>query len=69
MSLFNPRGILGVIGVMLALIALYLLLEKASGATSILGALASSALQLTGALQGRNVSTNVAGGVSVSGTP
>ncbi|HET9691001.1 MAG TPA: hypothetical protein VFP61_07595 [Acidimicrobiales bacterium] len=64
MSLFNPRGLLGLVGTMLALIALYLLLEKASGATSILGALASGSLGVFGVLQGRNVSSN---GTSVSG--
>lgn len=65
MSIFNPRGILGVIGVVLALIALYLLLEKAGGATQVLGSIASGSVGLVGALQARNVSI---GGVSVSGT-
>lgn len=66
MSLFSPRGILGVVGVILALVALYLLLEKAGGATQILGALATGSLSTIGVLQGRNVS---ASGVSVSGGP
>lgn len=65
MSMFNPRGILGVIGVILALIALYLILEKAGGATSVLGSIASGSIGLVGVLQGRNVS---GGGYSVSGT-
>lgn len=64
MSIFNPRGLLGVIGVVLALIALYLILEKAGGATQVLGSLASGSIGLIGTLQGRNVG---AGGVSVGG--
>lgn len=66
MSITNPRGILGVIGVILALIALYLLLEKAGGATQLLGAVASGSLGVIGTLQGRTVTYN---GASVSGGP
>lgn len=66
MSFLNPRGILGVIGVVLALVALYLVLEKATGATNILGALASGGIGFVGTLQGRTVS---GGGYSVSGGP
>lgn len=64
MSLFNPRGILGVIGVILALIALYLILEKAGGATNILASLASGSIALVGTLQGRTVS---GGGYTIGG--
>lgn len=63
MSIFTPRNILAVVGTVLALIALYLILEKAGGATQILGSIASGSLALTGALQGRTVTSN---GVSVS---
>lgn len=66
MSFLNPRGILGVIGVILALVALYLILEKGANATSILGALTSGSIGLVGTLQGRSVSS---GGTSVSGGP
>jgi hypothetical protein len=62
-SMFSPKGILGVIGVVLALIALYLILEHATGATSILGSLAGGSLATIGVLQGRNVS---GGGYSIS---
>lgn len=63
---FAPRNVLGVVGIILGLIALYLVLTMAAGANSLLGTLASGSLGLVGALQGRNVS---AGGVSVSGKP
>lgn len=66
MSIFNPRGILGVIGVILALIALYLILEKATGATNILSALAGGGIATIGALQGRSVS---GAGYNISGGP
>lgn len=66
MSFLNPRGILGVIGVILALVALYLILEKGANATSILGALTSGSIATIGVLQGRSVSGQ---GFSVSGTP
>lgn len=56
MSLFSPRGITGVIGVVLALIALYLVLEKAGGASQVIGSLAGAAMTGIGTLQGRNVS-------------
>jgi hypothetical protein len=65
--MFNPRSWLGIIGVMLFLIALYLVLEKAAGASSILGTLAAAGVAVFGTLQGRNVSG--VGGVSVGGTP
>lgn len=66
MSIFSPRGLIGVIGVILALIALYLILEKAGGATQVLSSLASGSIGLVGALQGRSVS---GGGYTVSGGP
>lgn len=66
MSIFNPRGILGVIGVILALVALYLILEKGTNATAILGALTSGSIATIGVLQGRSVSGS---GYSISGTP
>lgn len=66
MSIFSPRGLIGVIGVILALIALYLILEKGGQATKVLGSLASGSIGLVGALQGRNVS---GGGYSISGGP
>lgn len=53
MSLFSPRNLLAVIGTMLALIALYLVLRNFLGAESILKTLASGAVNLTTALQGR----------------
>lgn len=59
---FNPRSWLGALGIMLALIALFLVLEYAGGATALVGALATGASQVFGTLQGRAVS---GGGVSV----
>lgn len=56
MSLFSPRSVLAVVGTMLALIALYLLLEWGTNTTQILGSLAGGAIGTIGALQGRNVS-------------
>jgi len=52
----RPRGVLGVIGVMLALVALYLLLEHAGGASQIFSTLAASGMALFGTLQGRTTS-------------
>ncbi len=66
MSMFSPRGALGVIGIMLGLIALYLILEKAGGASQLLSTLATGGMAIFGTLQGRNVS---GGGVQVSGGP
>jgi len=76
-SILNPRGILGVVGVCLFLIALYLVLEKGGNATTILGAVTSGAIGIASTLQGRNVSYTAASGsavsnsgsISVSGTP
>ena len=64
--MFSPRNVLGLVGVMLFLIALYLVLEKAGGASQVFGALAGGALSVFGVLQGRNVTS---GNVSVSGGP
>lgn len=64
--MFNPRSLLGVVGVMLLLVALYLVLEKAGGASQVIGTLAAGGLSIFSALQGRNVN---AYGVQVSGTP
>ncbi|HUC37033.1 MAG TPA: hypothetical protein VMR97_07915 [Acidimicrobiales bacterium] len=49
-------GWLGALGIMLSLIALFLVLEYAGGATGIIGALASGAAGVFGTLQGRTVS-------------
>lgn len=59
---FTPRSWLGALGIMLGLIALFLVLEYAGGATSLIGALASGAMGVFGTLQGRSVS---GGGYSV----
>lgn len=47
---------LGIVGVMLALIALYLVLEHATGAAGLIGALAAGGMSIFGTLQGRPVS-------------
>lgn len=49
----NIRGINGVIGVMLFLIAIYLVLEKAGGASSLIGATADGGSKIFKTLQGR----------------
>jgi hypothetical protein len=65
MSIMNPRGIIGVIGVVLVLIALYLILEHYAGATSILSSLANGSIGLVGTLQGRTVSGGGGAGYAV----
>ena len=50
------RNWLGVVGVMLALIALYLVLEHATGAAGLIGALGAGTMAVFGTLQGRSVS-------------
>jgi hypothetical protein len=64
--MWNPRSFLGVIGVMLFLVALYLVLEYATGASGVIAALSAAGVQIFGTLQGRSVSVN-AGGVAVTG--
>lgn len=49
------RNFLGIVGVMLALVALYLVLEHATGAAGLLGALAAGGMAIFGTLQGRTV--------------
>lgn len=49
----SVRSIYSVIGVMLFLIALYLVLEKAGGASSLIGSLSNFGVNVTKALQGR----------------
>lgn len=49
------RNWLGIVGLMLALIALYLVLEHATGAAGILGALGAGTMAIFGTLQGRSV--------------
>lgn len=51
------------VATMLALIALYLVLEHFAGATSVISTLAAGTMSIFGTLQGRNVS---AYGVQVS---
>lgn len=59
-DLFSPRNLLGVVGVMLFLIALYLVLEHAGGFSKAISAIASGTIGIFGVLQGRSVSgTNV----------
>lgn len=58
MSIFKPTSILAVVGAMLFLIALYLFLTHASSGAQILGSLASGAVSITGALQGRSVNAS-----------
>lgn len=53
MSVFAPRNILGVVGAMLALIALYLVLVHFIGADGILKSIANGSVGLVTALQGR----------------
>ena len=47
---------LGIVGTMLALIALYLLLEHATGAASVISSLGAGTMAIFGTLQGRQVS-------------
>ncbi len=49
------RNWVGIVGTMLALIALYLILEHAAGATSVLSTLAAGTMTVFGTLQGRPV--------------
>lgn len=65
--MFTPRNLLALLGTMLFLIALYLVLEKAGGASQVFGALANGGLALIGGLQGRTVVNG--SGAQVSGTP
>lgn len=51
--MWNPRGFTGVIGVMLFLIAMYLVLTRAAGASSILTSGGKTGVSLITALQGR----------------
>jgi hypothetical protein len=57
MSIFDPKTIWAVVGVCLFLIALYLVLENAGGASSVLSTLFAGTSQTFGILQGRNVTT------------
>jgi len=59
---FRPGSWLGALGIMLSLIALFLILEYAGGTTSIIGSLATGAIGVFGTLQGRAVSV---GGTTV----
>jgi hypothetical protein len=59
---FRVSGIWSMVGVAMALIALYLILEHVLGATDILGSLFSGAVAGAGVLQGRSVRI---GGVTV----
>jgi hypothetical protein len=61
-SIFDPHNFWAVIGVVLFLIALYLVLENYVGATNILSNLFSGSVGLAGTLQGRSVTV---GGVKV----
>lgn len=49
------RNWLGIVGVMLTLIALYLVLEHAAGAAQVLGTLGAGTMAIFGTLQGRSV--------------
>lgn len=51
--MFNPRSIYQVIGVMLFLIALFLVLDKYTGATRVITAVAQGGKGLVRVLQGR----------------
>lgn len=53
MNQFNPRSVYGTVGVMLFLVAIYLVLEKAAGATSIIRAVGDTSAQVFKTLQGR----------------
>ncbi len=54
MNLFsNIRGAYGVLGVMLFLIALYLVLERGTAASTIIGSVGSNASTIFKTLQGR----------------
>lgn len=46
---------LGIVGTMLALIALYLILEHAGGAAQVIGTLSAGTMAIFGTLQGRTV--------------
>jgi hypothetical protein len=47
------RGVYGALGVMLFLIALYLVLEKSTGASRVIGAVGSNGVNIFKTLQGR----------------
>lgn len=51
--MFKGRGIYGVIGTMLALVALYLVLENNGGATKLIDSIGSSGGNILTILQGR----------------
>lgn len=53
MSVFSPRGVLGVIGAIFALIAIYLILVHFGGADSLLKTLSTGSIGLITTLQGR----------------
>ena len=65
MSLFDPHSIWAVVGVLLFLIALYLVLEHYTGATNILGTLFNGSTVLASTLQGRGVGSVSANSISV----
>jgi hypothetical protein len=46
---------LGIVGTMLALIALYLILQNAGGAAQVIGTIGAGTMAIFGTLQGRNV--------------
>lgn len=61
MSLFDPRSLYAVIGVILFLVALYLILANGTGANTLLSTIAGGTVGLVGTLQGRAVSSNGTG--------
>ncbi|HET9059165.1 MAG TPA: hypothetical protein VFN61_04530 [Acidimicrobiales bacterium] len=63
MSIFKPNSAWAVVGVVLFLIALYLVLEHFGGASALLSTLFNGSTLLAGTLQGRKVTGG--GGVSV----
>ncbi|MCL2393254.1 MAG: hypothetical protein FWC87_01095 [Acidimicrobiaceae bacterium] len=64
--MFSPRNILGVIGIMLGLIALYLLLENGGQASKILGALSAGSIGIFTTLQGRTTNFTGSSGAATS---
>lgn len=46
---------LGIVGTMLALIALYLILEHSAGAAQVIGTIGAGTMAIFGTLQGRSV--------------
>jgi hypothetical protein len=51
--MFKPGNLYGTVGVMLFLIALYLVLEKAAGASNVITSVGASSSQVFKTLQGR----------------